>query len=184
MFCVTEHFLCRGGYPGGVEARDDVDLGLSLSVVLRAYIDAATAVFDGAVGGVRGYQVLASAAHHAPPNQLALAQQLGIDRSVLTYLLDDLEAHKLIERRPDPADRRARRIVLTRAGEAALARFGKRLETAERHALRGLDETDQKVLRDLLSRASVSCTGVGESACDVVDGVQKSLDAGAAEAAG
>ena len=166
-----------------MEGRNDIDLGLSLSVVLRSYIDAATAVFDGAVGGVRGYQVLASAAHHAPPNQLALAQQLGIDRTVLTYLLDDLEAHKLIERRPDPADRRARRIMITRAGEAALARLGKRLEAAEQHALRGLDETEQKMLRDLLSRASATCSGVVESACDVVEDLQKSLDAGAAGAA-
>ena len=161
-----------------MDARADDDLGLALSVVLRSYIDAATAVFDGIVGGVRGYQVLASAAHHAPPNQLALAQQLGIDRSVLTYLLDDLEANKLIERRPDPADRRARRIVLTKAGEAALARFGKRLAVAEQHALRGLDENEQKVLRDLLWRASAACSGAAESACAVVGDLQQSLDAG------
>jgi DNA-binding MarR family transcriptional regulator len=156
------------------EAADD--LGLALSVVLRAYLDAATTVFDGMTGGVRGYQVLASAAHHAPPNQLALAQQLGIDRSVLTYLLDDLESSKLIERRPDPADRRARRIVLTRAGEAALAKFARRLQAAERHALRGLDEVDQKTLRELLWRASSACAGSAqESACDVVAEVAKAL---------
>jgi DNA-binding MarR family transcriptional regulator len=161
-----------------VDARSNDDLGLALSVVLRAYIDAATAVFDGIVGGVRGYQVLASAAHHAPPTQLALAQQLGIDRSVLTYLLDDLEAHKLIERRPDPADRRARRIVLTRAGEAALTRYGKRLEVAEQHALRGLSPAEQSTLRQLLWRASATCSGGGESACDVVSDVQQSLGSG------
>src|SRR4051794_41727127 len=104
-----------------MDARGEDDLGLALSVVLRAYLEAAGAIFTDVSGGARGYQILASAAHHAPPNQLALAQQLGIDRSVLTYLLDDLEAAKLIERRPDPADRRARRIVLPRAGEAVLA---------------------------------------------------------------
>ena len=32
----------------------------------------------------------------------------------MTYLLDDLESAGLIERRPDPADRRARRIVANR----------------------------------------------------------------------
>src|SRR5204862_8339718 len=41
--------------------------------------------------------------------QLALAQHLGVDRTVMTYLIDDLEAAKLIERRPDPTDRRADR---------------------------------------------------------------------------
>jgi hypothetical protein len=38
-------------------------------------------------------------------SQLALAQQLGIDRPTTTYLLDDLEGSSLIERHPDPADR-------------------------------------------------------------------------------
>jgi DNA-binding MarR family transcriptional regulator len=156
----------------GADATDD--LGLALSVVLRSYLAAASTVFEGLPGGARGYQVLASAAHHALPTQVALAQQLGIDRSVLTYLLDDLERGKLIERRPDPADRRARSIVLTRTGETTLARFGKRLAAAEQHALRGLDEREQRVLRDLLWRASA--VGADEqSACEVVAEVAGSL---------
>ncbi len=160
--------MLPAGYPVDVDASGGDDLGLALSVVLRTYLEAASTVFDGIVGGARGYQVLASAEHHAPPTQLALGQQLGIDRSVLTYLLDDLEAGKLIERRPDPADRRARRVVLTRSGEAMLTRLGKRLEAAESHALRGLDERDQQMLRGLLWRAASVCTGSGESACEVV----------------
>jgi DNA-binding MarR family transcriptional regulator len=151
------------------------DLGLSLSVVLRAYFEAAEAVFAEMDGGSRGYQILASAAHHAPPTQLALAQQLGIDRSVLTYVLDDLERCQLIERRPDPADRRARRIVLTRKGESVLDQLGERLRAAEEHALRGLDEADRKALRELLWRAS-SAVATGESACTVVAGAKKTLD--------
>ena len=31
----------------------------------------------------------------------------------MTYLLDDLEAAGLVERRPDPTDRRARRVAPT-----------------------------------------------------------------------
>jgi DNA-binding MarR family transcriptional regulator len=162
-------------YPEDVVGNGRDDLGLALSVVLRSYLEAASSVVDGIAGGARGYQVLASAAHHAPPTQLALAQQLGIDRSVLTYLLDDLEACKLIERRADPADRRARRIVLTRAGEAMLTKLGKRLQAAEQHALRGLDERDQQTLRDLLWRASSVGTTSDESACDVVADVVKAL---------
>lgn len=163
-----------------MDARGGDDLGLALSVVLRAYFEAAGAVFADLAGGARGYQVLASAAHHAPPTQLALAQQLGIDRSVLTYLLDDLEAGKLIERRPDPADRRARRIVLTRKGETTLHQLGNRLEAAEQYALRGLDEVEQKTLRDLLWRASATAA-TGESACEVVAGAVSSLDPAAAK---
>src|SRR4051812_4234623 len=158
-----------------MDARGQDDLGLALSVLLTAYFEAAGAAFVDVAGGARGYQILASAAHHAPPTQLALAQQLGIDRSVLTYLLDDLESCKLIERRPDPADRRARRIVLTPKGETVLHQLGQQLAEAEQHALRGLDEADQKSLRDLLWRAS-SAVATGESACTVVAGAVKSLD--------
>jgi DNA-binding MarR family transcriptional regulator len=151
------------------------DLGLALSIVLRAYLAAATAVFDDIPGGARGYQVLASAAHHALPTQGAIAQQLGIDRSVLTYLLDDLEKDELIERRPDPADRRARRIVLTRTGRAVLARHGKRLASAEQHALRRLDDAEQQTLRGLLWRASAAAEPGDQSACEVVHEVAQSL---------
>lgn len=165
----------RRAYRDAVDARAEDDLGLALSVVLRAYLEAAEAVFGDIAGGARGYQVLASAAHHAPPTQLALGQQLGIDRSVLTYLLDDLEGCKLIERRPDPADRRARRIVLTRKGETVLRQLGQRLAAAEQHALRGLDEVEQKTLRELLWRAS-STAATGESACAVVADAVRSLD--------
>ena len=157
-----------------MDARGEDDLGLALSVVLRAYFEAAEAVFADMDGGSRGYQILSSAAHHAPPTQQALAQQLGIDRSVLTYLLDDLENCKLIERRPDPTDRRARRIVVTRKGETVLRQLGERLAAAEQHALRGLDDADQKALRDLLWRAS-SAVATGESACTVVAGAKESL---------
>lgn len=152
----------------------DDDLGLALSVVLRAYLAAADQAFADVPGGSRGYQVLSSAAHHALPTQGAIATQLGIDRSVLTYLLDDLEAARLIERRPDPADRRARRIVLTRHGQSVLNRLSQCLVAAEDHALRGLDDVERKTLRDLLWRASTSCVS-GESACAVVAEVSKSL---------
>jgi MarR family transcriptional regulator for hemolysin len=53
--------------------------------------------------------------------KLALAQHLGIDRTAMTYLLDDLETAGLIERRPGPADWRARRVVATEHASETLA---------------------------------------------------------------
>ena len=50
---------------------------------------------------------LAAAVQDVAGNQGTLGQQLGIDRTVLTYLIDDLESLGLVERRPDPADRHA-----------------------------------------------------------------------------
>jgi DNA-binding MarR family transcriptional regulator len=57
----------------------------------------------------------------------------------MTYLLDELEAAKLIERRPDPVDRRARRVVATQLGTELLASLNDRLRAAEAHLLAPLD---------------------------------------------
>lgn len=50
-----------------------------------------------------------------------LAEQVCLDASSLTGLLDRTERAGLIERRPDPEDRRALRIYLTEAGRKNLA---------------------------------------------------------------
>src|SRR5580692_8946995 len=115
---------------GAGERCDDAladDLGWGLGTVFRAYVKAAHEAVADLPGGPRGYQVLAAAAQGTVGSQLALAQHLGVDRTVMTYLLDDLEAAGLIERRPDPSDRRARRLVATPHGRATLTRLDQQL---------------------------------------------------------
>src|SRR5947208_13881354 len=85
----------------GRSACDDAlveDLGWALGVVFRGYVAAATAALADLPGGSRGYQVIAAAARSEVGSQLALAHHLGIDRTVMTYMLDDLDAAGLIER--------------------------------------------------------------------------------------
>jgi DNA-binding MarR family transcriptional regulator len=128
----------------------DADVGWALGVVFRSYLRIANATLCDVPGGPRGYQVLASAAGDRPGTQLALAQQLGVDRTVMTYLLDDLEAAGLVERRPDPADRRARRVVATDRGKDLLAGLNEHLHRAEEHLLSPLAEQDRVAFRVLL----------------------------------
>jgi DNA-binding MarR family transcriptional regulator len=135
--------------PGCDDALAD-DLGWGLGVVFRAYVAAAHAAMAELPGGPRGYQVLAAAAHATVGSQLALAQRLGIDRTVMTYLIDDLEAAGLIERRPDPADRRARRLVATEQGADLLVRLDLRLRAAEAHILDPLDDASRDSFRAVL----------------------------------
>jgi len=85
------------------------DLGWALGTVTRSYLRTAAEAVADVPGGPRGYQVLSTAACGEASSQLAMAQRLGVDRTVMTYLLDDLEMAGLVERKPDPADRRARR---------------------------------------------------------------------------
>jgi DNA-binding MarR family transcriptional regulator len=130
----------------------DVDLGWALGTVKRAYLNAADDVVARVPGGPRGYLVLATAGRGQPSSQLALAQHLGVDRTVMTYLLDDLEQAGLVERRPDPADRRARRVLMTEAGRALLAELREELGHAEERLLEPLDEQDRVTFRSLLQR--------------------------------
>jgi DNA-binding MarR family transcriptional regulator len=152
---VDERDDAEGGPSCGAALAND--LGWGLGVVLRAYARAAhTAVAD-LPGGPRGYQVLSAAAQGKVGSQLALAQHLGVDRTVMTYLLDDLEAANLIERRADPADRRARRVVATQLGTELLATLDDRLRAAEARLLAPLDpearETFRAQVRLLATRA-------------------------------
>jgi DNA-binding MarR family transcriptional regulator len=127
------------------------DLGWALGVVFRGYVSAATAALAEVPGGPRGYQVIAAAARSDVGSQLALAHHLGIDRTVMTYMLDDLEAAGLIERRPDPTDRRARRVIVTPRGTKLLARLDSRLQAAEADLLAPLDAAERMNFRSQLS---------------------------------
>ncbi|MCU1494593.1 MAG: transcriptional regulator, MarR family [Acidimicrobiaceae bacterium] len=107
-------------------------------------------------GGPRGYFVLASVAQDRPRSQLALALQLGIDKTAMTYLLDELEVAGLVERRPDPADRRQRQIVLTPLGLHSLSEFGDRFEAAEDRLLSSLTSAESVAFREMLERVARS----------------------------
>jgi DNA-binding MarR family transcriptional regulator len=146
----------RGDRGPGCRGALGDDLGWALGVVFRGYAKAATAAFADLPGGSRGYQVLAAACRAEPGSQLELAHHLGVDRTVMTYLLDDLEGAGLIERRPDPADRRARRIVVTATGRDRLADLDRRLRAAEEHVLAGLGTDDERrAFRALLRRLAM-----------------------------
>jgi MarR family transcriptional regulator, negative regulator of the multidrug operon emrRAB len=51
-----------------------------------------------------------------------LAQKTGVTRATISGLLDGLEKDGLVERRPDPQDRRLTRLYLTKGGEQLLDR--------------------------------------------------------------
>jgi DNA-binding MarR family transcriptional regulator len=150
------------------------DLGWALGVVFRTYVKTATIVMAEVPGGPRGYQVLTAAARGLQGTQLALAQQLGIDRTVMTYLLDDIERAGLLERQPDPAERRARRVVVTAKGQALVAELQEELRRVEDHVLSGLLAQERETFRALLRRLAVQVDAFDpmRSPCDAVDELQ------------
>jgi DNA-binding MarR family transcriptional regulator len=164
---VTQGKLTTGREPGDRLADD---LGWGLAVVFRAYVKAADAVTDGIPGGHRGYQVLCAAVRDEPGSQAALASRLGIDRTVMTYLLDDLEAAALVSRQPDPTDRRSRRVMATEHGRDVLGDLEKRFGHAEQHLLAGLDTAGQASFRALLRALAAHANDLDPvaTACDAI----------------
>src|SRR5215210_2381053 len=75
---------------------------------------------------LRDYTVLLAAERAAiegtARTQLALARAARLDKSTMVVAVDTLEGVGLVERRPDPKDRRARIVVPTEAGRELLAR--------------------------------------------------------------
>ncbi|MFJ5272665.1 MarR family winged helix-turn-helix transcriptional regulator [Streptomyces sp. NPDC088358] len=132
----------------------DTDLGWAIRMVSTAFRRVATESVADLPGGARGYLVLVALAGGEPPSQLALAKEVSLDRTVLTYLLDDLEAHELVARRPDPRDRRARQVLITDTGRTRLSQVRRSLAAAEARLLTDLDDQDAEQLRTLLSRVA------------------------------
>ncbi|MGY1814836.1 MarR family winged helix-turn-helix transcriptional regulator [Blastococcus sp. SYSU D00820] len=131
-------------------AQLDHDLGWMLGALFRSYVRAAESTLRDLPGGPRGYQVLTAAIGEPPRNQGAIAEELGIDRTVLTYLIDDLERLDLVVRRPDPADRRSRLVVATDTGRAEWQQRRQALDHVETHLLGPLPPARAATFRTLL----------------------------------
>jgi MarR family transcriptional regulator, lower aerobic nicotinate degradation pathway regulator len=107
-------------------------------------------------GGVRTlhYHVLASLADDGESVQATLADRIGLDRSDLVTLLDELEELKMLARRVDPADRRRKIVGITPAGEQHLEKMDQLILGAEADLLEPLTAAERKTLLALLRRVS------------------------------
>ncbi|MET7877409.1 MarR family winged helix-turn-helix transcriptional regulator [Micromonospora profundi] len=160
---------------GASDVRDrpdplDDDLGWMLGVAFRGYVRAAEHALADFPGGPRGYQVLTAAINRPARNQGAIAEELGIDRTVLTYLIDDLEQPGYVARRADPADRRSRLVDVTDAGRAAWEQRRGALRRVESHLLGAITSEESATLRALLQRVACSTQAADplRDLCEVV----------------
>jgi MarR family transcriptional regulator, transcriptional regulator for hemolysin len=154
--------------------RPEDDFGWHLGVLLRAYQGSVVTVTGDLPHGPRGYQTLRAVVHGDQQSQLGLATHLGIDRTVMTYLIDDLVEAGLVERRPNPADRRQRRIVATAKGVRACAKLERQVRQAEDDLLRSLAPADRAALRTLLRRVACDLRDLAPVA-DPCDAAQEML---------
>lgn len=147
------------------------DLGWQLGMVLRVYQERLEDAVTGMPEDIRGFQVLSTVVHRDPPNQVALGAHLGIDRTVLTYLLDSLVEAGLVERVPSPTDRRARKIVATEQGSETLHRYEERVAAFESELLSGLTENEAGMFAGLIGQLAMDVhrSQPGTNPCEAMD---------------
>ena len=102
--------------------------------------------------GITGRQlaVLIAVDSQAPLSQQEVAGRLGVDRTTMVLLIDELESKQLVQRRRDPDDRRKNVVMLTDAGRTTLREASSASAEAERLFLGQLSEDEASRLRQAL----------------------------------
>lgn len=90
--------------------------------------------------------------HNLEMKQTELADILDIGKVALGGLLDRLEAAGYIERRADPVDRRAKRVVMTQLGKDVLHRMTARGQSLNDAMSKDISEDEILLAEDILNR--------------------------------
>ena len=98
------------------------------------------------------WQVLSLLGMHAGINQGGLAELLEVEPITLGRMIDRLQEAELVERRADPADRRAWRLHLTAKGVDLLELLQPHALETIAHMLDGVDEEARACLKHSLDR--------------------------------
>ncbi|GGW38902.1 MarR family transcriptional regulator [Streptomyces lucensis JCM 4490] len=118
-------------------------------VVARFYADYEKAAGEHTLTGPQAR--LLSLLSLEPLPMRKLAQRLKCEPSNVTGIVDRLESRGLVERRPDPADRRVKVAAATEEGRQVARDLREGLHFA-REPLAGLSDDERRSLRDLLRR--------------------------------
>ena len=92
-----------------------------------------------------------------PLSLSGLAEALGVDAPYATLIVDTLEERGLVERHPDPADRRRKQVELTPAGQEAIGRV-ERILREPPEGFADLSPRELDVLEDLVTRITARST--------------------------
>jgi DNA-binding MarR family transcriptional regulator len=84
-----------------------------------------------------------------------LARALGVARSGMVRLIDELEQRELIAREVDQKDRRNQSLVLTSPGRRELSRIEKTVEEHEARVTTRLSNSEREKLLELLWRIAM-----------------------------
>jgi len=98
------------------------------------------------------WQVLAWLKRNEGISQIKLADLLDISPMTLVRLIDRLQARGLVERRPDPGDRRVYRLYLGAGAHPVIDQLWQLGAETRRQALPDISPAEEAIFIDLLSR--------------------------------
>ena len=127
------------------------DLCWLLARASHALMTESTAALEESGISPREHAVLATAMTADHP-QIELARLVGVDKTTMVVTVDALEAAGLAERRPSSTDRRARVVVVTKAGKCKVLEAEAVLERVRDDVLAMLEPAERKAFLSALSR--------------------------------
>jgi len=113
--------------------------------------------------------ILARLARQPGMSQTEMASICEVEPITVARLVDRLEARGLIERRPDPADRRINRLHLLKAAEPILAEISCYRDELLSQITEGLDRGKEAALVDALLhfKSKLTADGAGAQRLDM-----------------
>jgi DNA-binding MarR family transcriptional regulator len=123
----------------------------------------------------REFAVLRAVKANDGQSQQTLAERLQIPPSRIVAIIDELESRGLVERRPDPSDRRLRTIYVTRRGQTLLDDAFNLVVQHERAISDALTAKERAQLLELLNRIAASLDLPTDVHSALGDGDRRSL---------
>jgi DNA-binding MarR family transcriptional regulator len=99
-------------------------------------------------------KVLAYLERNEGISQSKLAELTNIEPMAMVRLLDRMETDGLVERRPDPVDRRARSLYLTPKSKPALDKIWRIGDLTRSETFAGISKSERDIFLDILDRLS------------------------------
>ncbi|MGE0746367.1 MAG: MarR family winged helix-turn-helix transcriptional regulator [Rhodospirillales bacterium] len=112
------------------------------------------------------WRLLAHLARQEGVNQATLADVLDVQPITLARLVDRMAADGWVERRPDPADRRAFRLYLTGRAQPILGELWRHAGAAIETAMSGLPPPEREQLIETLLHVKRNLEDAGRAAPD------------------
>lgn len=134
-----------------MESQQD-SLGFLLAQASRLYRRAFQQRLEGSSLTLAQARALVHVARHEGVRQVDLADLLELQPMTLARLIDQLAAAGLVERRADPADRRAYRLFLLPAAMAQLDAIRQVSAALQAQAMQELDEQQTAAIFDALNK--------------------------------